>query len=492
MTLLTLSSQRRVAWPAWLPLAAVAVVAAALRQIVMANADVSWDLTLADKWLDGARLYVDIIEVNPPATVFLYVPPAALARLIGIRAEVAVDILVFIAIGLSMSLTIASLRRADLLAREQVWPVTTIMLAALAILPAQTFGEREQIALVTFLPLVAAHWLRAARTAPSWPMVIAAGLGAGLTAIIKPYFVVAIIGSAAVAAWSARSWRVLFAIEHWIAAAALAAYAALVWLAFPAFIADMLPLLSAVYVPIKLPLVAFLVHGALPLVVIALVVLRRVAGRDVLTSPIALLLAASAGFGVAYVVQRKGWPYHAYPMLALVFIALGYALLTPRRDRLIGVIGGLAIAGAAFFWMQTGVNRVALAPAIKAIAPHARVLALSDDLSVGHPATRQAGGVWVGRLPSLWITAGVVQRLDAENLDAAAQAALMAYADRDRAMLVEDIARNRPDVILVHVGTEAPGWLDWARADPALAAELKAYRPDRTLGDVLILRRAKP
>jgi hypothetical protein len=320
-------------------------------------------------------------------------------------------------------------------------------------------------------------------------MVLVAGIGAGLTAIIKPYFVVAIVASAAMAAWSARSWRILFAVEHWIAAGMLAAYAALVWLAFPEFVTDMLPLLSAVYVPVKLPVVAFLVHGALPLVVITLVTLRRVAGRDMLQSPIALMLAAAVGFGIAYVVQRKGWPYHAYPMLALVFIALGYALLTPRREWLLGTMGGLAVAGAAFFWMQTGVNRSALAPAIRTIAPHARILTLSDDLSVGHPATRQASGVWVGRLPSLWITAAVVQRLEQGGLDTATRAALIGYAQRDRAMLTEDIARNRPDVILVHVGTEAPGWLDWAHADAALSAELKAYKADRTLGDVLILRR---
>ena len=90
--------------PRWLPLAAVFVAALIVRAIVPANTDVSWGLTMAEKWLDGARLYIDIIEVNPPATVYLYVLPAWLARLTGLRAEILVDALVFLAAGLSLSL----------------------------------------------------------------------------------------------------------------------------------------------------------------------------------------------------------------------------------------------------------------------------------------------------------------------------------------------------------------------------------------------------
>jgi hypothetical protein len=33
-------------------------------------------------------------------------------------------------------------------------------------------------------------------------------------------------------------------------------------------------------------------------------------------------------------------------------------------------------------------------------------------------------------------------------------------------------------------------WLAWARSDPALAEQLQSYRPYKTIGDVLILRRA--
>jgi hypothetical protein len=74
-----------------------------------------------------------------------------------------------------------------------------------------------------------------------------------------------------------------------------------------------------------------------------------------------------------------------------------------------------------------------------------------------------------------------------ETLDPQTDARLEAYAARDRAMLAEDIARNRPDVILVDLMSD---WLAWARSDPALAEQMRSYRDYQKVGDVLILRRA--
>ena len=49
--------------------AVVLVLAVAARILGHLNADVSWLLTLSDKILDGATLYVDFIETNPPASI---------------------------------------------------------------------------------------------------------------------------------------------------------------------------------------------------------------------------------------------------------------------------------------------------------------------------------------------------------------------------------------------------------------------------------------
>src|SRR5580700_9012905 len=111
-----LSRTTRIAVPRWLPLVAVFAFAAGLRGVLVANPDVSWGLTMAEKILNGQQLYVDVIETNPPAAMFLFVVPAWLAGLAGVRAEFVVGALVLFAAALSLWLAGRILVSAKLLA----------------------------------------------------------------------------------------------------------------------------------------------------------------------------------------------------------------------------------------------------------------------------------------------------------------------------------------------------------------------------------------
>lgn len=497
MSLIALPAIRHRVWPRWLPVVAVFGLALALREVTTANTDVSWGLTMAEKWLDGARLYIDLIEVNPPATVFLYVAPVALARALGLAPETMVDILVFLAIGVSLWLSQFTLRRGEVIDDGEAAPLLTIAAAALAILPARNFGEREHIALILFLPCLSVAAVRARGATPGTAMIVAAGIAGGLMAAIKPHFAAAMVFTAAAAALSARSWRPIFAIENWIAAALLAGYAAFVVIVYPQFISEMMPLLLAVYVPVKAPLGKLLVFFATPIWVSALALIVWLKGFTALRAPFSLLLAASAGFAVSYYVQQKGWSYHAYPMLALALMAVVLAFIDrwhrgtaegARPARLASAATGALIAGTTYLWMSFAVDCSALAAPIRAMVPHPKMLALTADLAYGHPLVRQVGGTWVGRVSAQWITAGVMIRRHETRLDPATDARLEAYLRRDRAMLTEDIARNRPDIIVVQP-MQGFDWLAWAKADPQLAAELARYRPAATVNKVLILRR---
>ncbi|HXD46338.1 MAG TPA: hypothetical protein VN655_14515 [Pseudolabrys sp.] len=498
MSQLALPAARRLALPRWLPLVAVFVLALALRQFTIANTDVSWGLTMAEKWLDGARLYIDLIEVNPPATVYLYVAPVALGRVLGIAPELVVTALVFFAIALSLWLSLRIMRTYGIVRVGEQWPLLTIVATALAILPGQNLGEREHVALILFLPWLSVAAVRAKGAVPDVATMLIAGAAAGLVAIIKPHFAAAIVVTAAMAAWSARSWRPLLAAENWIAAAMLAAYAAFVALVYPQFYTGMMPLLADVYIPVHASFTRLVLFFATPLWIASLVLIAILKGRAALRAPFSLLVAASAGFSVSYYVQLKGWSYHSYPMLALALIAVALAFIDrwhrsaddgARAARLVTAIVGALIAGTAYLWMNFAVDCSALAAPIRALKAHPKMLALTADLAYGHPLVRQAGGTWVSRVSAEWITAGVQARRFKGGLDATTDARLEADARRDRVMLTEDIARNRPDVIVVQPLPDFD-WLAWARSDPALAAEMAAYRPYATVDGVLILARA--
>jgi hypothetical protein len=486
-----------VAMPRWLPMIAIFMVAIALREFLVANVDVSWFITIAEKWLDGQQLYVDIVDVNPPASMLLYVAPVFLARLSGLPPEVTLDALIFLAAGLSLWLASRIVLDAKLVAPRHVWPLTTLVAIALVIIPAQNFAEREHIALIAFLPALALSAVRSKGGTPNWPMVVIAGLCAGIVVIIKPQFATAQLCAVVASAICVRSWRVVFAAENWIGAALFAAYVLLVLLIYPRFFTDMLPPVIAAYIPMKEEFFSFIMHAALPLWAAILLLIARSKRKAMFAPPFCVLLAASVGFAISYVVQQKGWPYQSYPMLALALVALAFALVgrdpadgqSGQLSRLVAGLTAVAMAVVTFSWMNIAVDRSAVAAAIREISPHPKMLALSSDMSIGHPIVRQVGGIWVSRPCALWLTLGAESRRFSETLDPQTNARLKAYAKSDRVMLTEDIERNRPDVILVQVVKDID-WLGWARSDPALAHLLQAYRAYKTIGDVLILRRA--
>jgi hypothetical protein len=477
----------------WLSLVLVIIVAALTRHVVVANTDVSVLLTLGEKVLDGQRPYVDFIEVNPPASIYLYLPGVMIARAIGLSPELVTNCLVFVAICASLWISGRTLHAAGLLEGRSNAKLLALVAVILAILPAQAFGEREHIAVIFFLPALAVMAVRArGGSLGFWP-VLCAGLGAGIMMVIKPHFVLGFVPALVVAAYPARSRAVLLAPENWIAFAVVAAYGAIVCIAFPQFLTDTVPLARALYIPLR-PIPGLMIESpAFPiwaLTLVAIALLRR--GRPS-NCVYRILLAGSVGFAGAFLVQGKGWPYHAYPMLALALFALALALAelqaeAPKRIELSGWALAVGfIAAMTFCWMNFATTLASLVVPIRQIKAHPTMLAMTHDPSIGHPLVREVGGTWVGRVPALWITAAAMWRQSREKLTPEESARIERYVALDRSLLVDALRRAKPDLIVIQ---KVPAyWEAWARADHEIADLLKPYSEVLTTDDVLVLKR---
>ncbi|HKC32387.1 MAG TPA: hypothetical protein VKC16_02915, partial [Xanthobacteraceae bacterium] len=156
-------------------------------------------------------------------------------------------------------------------------------------------------------------------------------------------------------------------------------------------------------------------------------------------------------------------------------------------------LGPISAFGAvfmlAFYWMTTPntVSMSALAGPIRQAKPHPTMLEISSDPAIGQPLIREVGGRWVGTVSFLWITFGGHWRRTHESLSPETAARIADYIALDRRLLVGDIRRARPDIILVE---KAPtDWEAWARADPEIAELLKSYSEVVTMNNVLVLKR---
>src|SRR4051812_27132721 len=103
------------------------------------NGDTSWLITVIDRIHTGDRLYVDIIEVNPPISVWLYFVPVHISYWTGISAEVLVRINT-LAICLTAAVTTGWIIRAGKVMTDRaVLPVMGLLFALSTILVGNVF-----------------------------------------------------------------------------------------------------------------------------------------------------------------------------------------------------------------------------------------------------------------------------------------------------------------------------------------------------------------
>jgi hypothetical protein len=477
----------------WLSLAAVFVGALVLRHLVPANNDVSWLLTAGDQILAGRKLYSEVIETNPPIAVFTYIPATLIAHLIGVAAETVVDALVFVAIAGSLACSVRILQ-ASAFGRKLPTALLVLAFVILAVVPLQEFGQREHIALIAFVPMMAALMIRAERETPRPWAIVVAGLGAAIMLAFKPHFALGFFGASALIAVRQRNWRLLVSPENLIAGFVFVAYVAGIALVFPNFFAVIGPLAKDVYIPVGQPFTTLVSESGVSCWLAAVLItflLRRHAPR---AASVAALLAVSFGYAAVFFLQRKGWPYHAYPMIAVALFACGVAMVSSplviKRQlptKIAATAALVILIASATIWFRDSSNPSGLVPRLAKFGPDQAVLVVSGEAGIGHPVVREIHGRWVSRENSLWVT-NFVRYMKQHGMVSADNApALDRYVARERTWLIEDIKREPPTIVLIdnHTGQ----WGAWLRADAELSALLASYKKVDTFDNVDILTR---
>lgn len=456
----------------WLPLAPVALcalVAIAIQSLwIPIDADVSWLITVCEKLLSGARLYVDVIEVNPPASVWLYLPLVRLAHQTDMRPEAVV------AAGFVVGGVVSSLCTVKLASRLDDTPRPALVAFAAAfvtlIFPMAVFAQREHAALLLALPALTALAVIAEAKPLRLTTATVAGFAAGLVIVIKPHFALAIVPAAIWAAYRRRS-LLPFLPAAFAAAAALAVYAAAFLLWGQAYLA-WLPAISRTYLQYHDSWWNVVVN---PLLFPAIVLLLSLVLRPSRMPALAIACGiAGIGFAAAAIIQAKGYPNHLYPGAALGLFAAMVIVGCARPNRQRRTIAA-ALAAACLWQMNYWaiLPDPSLAAAIREVAPpHPKIIALSGQLATGHPVTRNVGGSWVGSRASLYFARLAHDRgLNDPTVADTYRKDIHGFA--------VDLARNSPDIVLVDRDDKA-----WLMREPEIARAMRGYAPRSRAGEI--------
>jgi hypothetical protein len=484
-----------------------------------AGPDMGFLLDEAARALDGARLYVDLVDINPPLIVLLNMAAVLSARFFGIT-----DILAY-RLGCTAFLLALLLLAGWLLRRlfpgEVVLRRALVLLLAFALftLAGPDFGEREHLLLALVIPYLLLAVARATgREIPTAPAVLV-GLLAASAFVLKPPFVLLLLVVEGYLRLSRRvAWGKVLP-ETMTIAAFLVLYAAAILLWAPGYL-RLIQLLAGPYARfLYVPFWELLVRGPGALLTVfallASIALRRHARHLELLGVFAL---GALGCLVAGAAQQKGFGYHFYPALALATIVLGIVAWEGRespRNRVASLYRVLAVSLLATVIVVVCVRNAAsalrptrdveqqhmerLLPIVRAHAGGEGVYVMSYNISSAYPLINYAGARSASRFAQLWILAAAyMEQLKSSRPLRYHAAGEMSPSERylNQAVL-EDLRDRRPRllVILQHArdlpanGFRRLDYVGYFSRDPRIANIFQRYQLAADLGDFTVYER---
>jgi hypothetical protein len=465
------------------------------------NHDAAAVLDFAERWLAGGRLYVDLVDVNPPLIFILSLVPAAIARWTPLSGPQAL-LLCLLGHALLLWRLCLALRR-----ERAEGPVEAAVLAAvlplLLVVAGSDFGQRETLMAASALPyaLLAARRMEGPPVAPRLALGVATL--AALAFALKPHFLAVPLLVEGLVLRRVGLARARRDPVPWLMAAIWLAYLFSIPLFFPAYLKEIVPLAWEVYADI---------HGAGPFSVLVTELMGAATLLLLLTLPVALrrragslaqaLGMAAAGAFLAAWVQHKGWTYHVMPVTILCAAALAAAAahtadhaLPPERARaaapVLAVIAAFGIGAYAIrggetpwrqFWFhseQTG----RLTEWLRREVGGGSILVLSPEILPVYPSVNYARLRPTLRTMSTWLLQGAYRTCPAGPApyrDPAAMGRGEAFVFRSTA---EDFARDPPRAVLVSRFARMRGCpesfdlLDYFNGHPLFARTWQLYRP---------------
>lgn len=447
--------------------------------------DLAWLLYIAGRWLDGQRLYVDLIEVNPPLIIWLSAIPEWIAETAGTTGK-QVALPFFAAILLGLAWCAAALMRP----MGGVFAHRTAVFAAIGAVmfgvAGPELGQREHLLFALTLPYLCVFARTLDRAPPGLWVQVAAGALAGLGCALKPRYGL-VLGALECLAllYGLRPWRTAVVA----AGVTIAAYVAAILLLYPAYVERAIPLALALYGATDTPF-SDMLWDNVPVMLgeaalLVLLWLDRRPGRE--QRLIVTLAVFAIGSTLVCLMDGKNWFYHRLPatiatVLGLMLWAASMLTRHPaeRRRNLVPLmltgVACLVFAAAAGQRLLPQVQ-LACAPGLSTEARVERLIrrenaktymAFSEWIALGFPVVNNTGVVWASRFDSMWAVKGELWR---SRFDPAASKEWPI-----RRWVAGDFVAGCPDLVVVDTREDLNYVAILSASDPRFATAWSQYR----------------
>lgn len=416
------------------------------------NHDTAWFLIATRQWLEGAQLYVDVIEVNPPLNFYYTLPAILLANLSGLTDTNAqyVVLAVLLTVSLFWSWCIIE-RNVDLSLLRR--GLLLIAIAAAITLPAIfTIGQREHIMCLLILP-----WITGLITMEGanqgWG---GAGRGAyaALGICLKPFFLVFPLFVVIWMVLKSKSLKQVFSAAYLAMGGVGLIYIALAAMIHPEYFTKIIPLAQTVYGDYDITLAMMLSRLDRSLISFALllIILGWVYRKQLKSLPIfmSLILASLA----SYFLQWTSFWYHSLPLYIWLSVFTAWLLIGNFGTLLTRVAALIASLWIVVMFLRIGPYSNQKANVIvEAIASQQKspvIVSYTTFVSTGPLLALQLDGTWASHYPALWSTPAITTAWRDGECSAKAErcAALKDEEIIMRENIFNDLRHWRPNVIV--------------------------------------------
>jgi hypothetical protein len=459
------------------------------------NHDPSFLLIATQRWLHGATLYRDIMEINPPLIFYLTAPAVLISERFAISSSTAFVIFVSGLAAISLIWCWTLLARMKVLTWKSRLVIIAVTFAALLMTPAYNFGQREHLFIILALPYFLSMGFSPLDLRLSSVEKFTLGLFAAPGLALKPFFLAPALLLTITLSWQQRSLRPFLHPANIAIGIGCLIYGATIVSFTPEYLTTIVPIGTRIYRYIGLGPDIILDRSVLPLLLIV-----AVATLDETPTPLrhslALFAAILTGLLLAFAAQLKGWDYHLLPFeSAAMILSILAAVLSSHSMRsrplhfvLFLLFPILIFARAVYYGRYESSYADVFVSKLEAINQNwsgKSILVLTTNVSAAFPLINQLGAKWVGRYPYQWIIAGaltgrnVPQCMKQQNTCAD----LKSLLDFARRTNVDDFALSSPDVVFID---ERPrktflpdkdfDYIDFLKADPRFPDIWQHYR----------------
>jgi putative flippase GtrA len=283
--------------------------------------DVVWQLWIARQMNNGVGLYSQIMELNPPLWFWMAQPIDSLSRWSGIAAS-SLLVSAFASMAVLSALLVGAAGRFRSEYERTLAMLLTIFTVMLV--SVYDFAQREQITLAAALPYVVLLSRRYAGHKTAWPLALGIAIFAAIGFALKHYFVLVPLCLEIMLFLHFRRKYNPFRPETFALAAMALLYIVAILIFTPEFLTIIYPMVDTAYFGYETSVYRWFdepIQLLWAFAIIAIFLAMKEKGKALTVFEKTFSVAAFAFF-LSYLVQQKGWQYHAIPTSGMLIFLL--------------------------------------------------------------------------------------------------------------------------------------------------------------------------